>query len=92
MLDVESHVKPGARIGWSQEHPSTRQAQGKGREVGIEVGGILGLVILIADIWAIVNIFGSSASIGSKVLWIVIVLVLPVIGLILWWLMGPRSR
>ncbi|MCB1833414.1 MAG: PLDc N-terminal domain-containing protein [Geminicoccaceae bacterium] len=60
--------------------------------MGIEVGGILGLVILIADIWAIVNIFGSSASIGSKVLWIVIVLVLPVIGLILWWLMGPRSR
>ncbi|MEZ5847272.1 MAG: PLDc N-terminal domain-containing protein [Geminicoccaceae bacterium] len=60
--------------------------------MGIEVGGILGLVILIADIWAIVNIFGSSASVGSKVLWIVIVLVLPVIGLILWWLMGPRSR
>ena len=80
------------RIGWSQEHPSTRQDHGKGREVGIEVGGILGLVILIADIWAIVNIFGSSASVGSKVLWIVIVLVLPVIGLILWWLMGPRSR
>jgi hypothetical protein len=59
--------------------------------MGIEVGGVLGLLILIADVWAIVNIAQSSASTGKKVLWIVLVLVLPVLGLILWFLLGPRT-
>ena len=59
--------------------------------MGIEVGGIIGLIILIADIWAIVNVFGSSASVGAKVLWTVVILVLPVIGLIIWFFAGPRA-
>lgn len=59
--------------------------------MGIEVGGILGLIILIADIWAIVNVFQSSASTGSKVIWTVLILVLPVLGLIIWLIAGPRS-
>lgn len=59
--------------------------------MGIEVGGILGLLILIADVWAIVNIAQSGASTGKKVLWIVLVLLLPVLGLILWFLLGPRT-
>ena len=57
----------------------------------MEVGGILGLIILILDVWAIVNIAQSSASTGYKVLWIVLVLLLPVVGLILWLLLGPRT-
>ena len=60
--------------------------------MGIEVGGLLGLVILIADIWAIVKTFDSSSSTGSKVLWIVLILVLPVLGFILWLIAGPRGR
>jgi hypothetical protein len=54
-------------------------------------GGLIGLLILIADIWAIVNITQSSASTGRKVLWIVIVLLFPVLGLLLWLLLGPRT-
>jgi hypothetical protein len=53
--------------------------------------GIFGLIVLIADVWAIVNIFQSSAGTGSKVLWTVLVIVLPVLGLILWYFLGPRS-
>ena len=53
--------------------------------------GILGLLILIGDVWAIINIFQSSASTEKKVLWTVIVLVLPLLGLILWFFMGPRE-
>lgn len=60
--------------------------------MGIEVGGIIGLIILALDIWAIINIFGSSASTGTKVLWILLVLLLPLIGLIIWLFAGPRSR
>ena len=54
-------------------------------------GGIFGILILILDIWAIVNIAQSSASTGAKALWIVLVLLLPVIGLIIWLLLGPRG-
>jgi hypothetical protein len=53
--------------------------------------GILGLIVLIADVWAIVNIFQSAADTGKKVLWIVVVLILPVLGLILWYFLGPRT-
>jgi len=53
---------------------------------------LIGLAVLIADIWAIVSIFQSSATTGKKVLWIVVVLVLPVLGLILWFLLGPRGK
>jgi hypothetical protein len=57
--------------------------------MGIEVGGLIGLLILIADVWAIVRIFQSTASTGAKVVWIVMILLLPVLGLILWLLFGP---
>ena len=60
--------------------------------MGIEVGGLLGLVILAANIWAIVNVFQSAASTGAKVLWILVILVLPVIGFIVWLIAGPRGR
>jgi hypothetical protein len=59
--------------------------------MGIEVGGILGFVLLVADIWAIVNVFQSRTTTGKKVFWIVLILLLPVIGLILWFLAGPKS-
>lgn len=52
---------------------------------------ILSLLILIADIWAIVSIVQSSESTGTKVLWIFLVLVLPVLGLLIWYFAGPRS-
>ena len=52
--------------------------------MGIEIGGLLGLLILIADIWAIIKTVESGAGTGAKVLWVVLILVLPVLGLILW--------
>ncbi len=59
--------------------------------MGIEVGGFFSLLILIADVWAIVKTIGSSASTTTKVVWVVLILVLPVLGLILWLLMGPKT-
>lgn len=60
--------------------------------MGIEVGGVVGLLILIANVWAIVNIVSAPASMGSKVLWIVLVLLLPVLGLLIWFFAGPRGK
>lgn len=60
--------------------------------MGIEVGGIFGLILLIACVWAIIQTFQSNASTGSKVFWTVFILILPLIGLIVWFFAGPRSR
>jgi len=55
-------------------------------------GGILGVLILAGDIWAIINIFQSSASNVKKLIWTLVVVLLPLLGLILWFLLGPRDR
>lgn len=52
--------------------------------MGIEFGGLLGLIILALDIWAILKISQSSRSNENKVIWIVVILILPIIGLVLW--------
>ena len=53
--------------------------------------GLIGALVLIGDIWAIINIFQSSVSSEKKLIWIVAVVLLPVLGLILWYFLGPRS-
>jgi hypothetical protein len=52
---------------------------------------IITLLILVADIWAIVNVFQSGASTGKKVIWLIIILVFPIIGLIVWYFAGPKK-
>ena len=56
------------------------------------LNGFWGLVILALDIWAIVSVINSSASTGSKVIWVLLILLLPVIGFLIWLLAGPRAR
>jgi hypothetical protein len=59
--------------------------------MSVEVGGLLGLLHLILFIYAVVKIVQSDVGTGSKVLWIVLILLLPVLGLILWFLFGPKG-
>ncbi len=53
--------------------------------------GIIGLAILLLDIWALYNVWTGGSSVGSKILWSAVILILPVVGLILWFLLGPRG-
>jgi Phospholipase_D-nuclease N-terminal len=55
-------------------------------------GGLWGLIVLVADVWALINILQSGADTGTKVLWTVLVIFLPVLGFILWYFMGPKTR
>ena len=55
-------------------------------------GGLFGVLILVADIWAVINIFQSSASNEKKLIWIVAVVLLPLLGLLLWFFLGPRAN
>jgi succinate dehydrogenase/fumarate reductase cytochrome b subunit len=57
----------------------------------VQYPGLWGLLVLIADVWAIVNVVQSGADTGKKVLWVVLVVVLPVLGFVLWWFLGPRT-
>lgn len=56
-----------------------------------EYAGIGGFILLVLDVWAIVSILSSSASTGNKVLWTLLVILLPLLGFIIWLLAGPRS-
>ena len=56
-----------------------------------KLNGLLGLIILVADVWAIVNVFQSNITTGRKVAWTVLVLWLPVLGFIVWLVAGPKS-
>lgn len=51
---------------------------------------LFGVLVLLADVYAIVRIVNSSASAGGKAIWIVIVLLLPILGLIAWFFAGPK--
>ncbi|MGQ7848102.1 PLD nuclease N-terminal domain-containing protein [Granulosicoccus sp. 3-233] len=54
-------------------------------------GGILGFIIFVLDIYAIIKIVGSTASTLKKLIWVLIVVFLPVVGLIAWFILGPKS-
>lgn len=59
--------------------------------MGVEVTGFFGLILLVLNIWAIIKIADSSAGAGAKALWIVAIIVLPVLGLIIWFFFGPKG-
>jgi hypothetical protein len=59
--------------------------------VNIDVGGIFGFLLLIADVWAIINVVQSNESTVMKVVWVVAILVLPLLGFIAWLIFGPRD-
>lgn len=53
--------------------------------------GLVGLVVFVLDIIALVDIFKSSMSTGKKLLWALVILIFPVIGMILYFLFGKKS-
>jgi hypothetical protein len=55
------------------------------------VNTLIAILILAADIWAILNVLQSAVSTGKKVLWILAILIFPVVGFIVWYLAGPKK-
>ncbi len=60
--------------------------------MSIEISGLFGLILLILIIWAIVSTLQSRAGTGNKVLWIVVLLMIPLLGFLLWLLFGPKGK
>ncbi len=59
--------------------------------MNVNVYGVGGFILLVLVIWAIVSVVGSSASTGTKVIWVLALLFLPLLGFIAWLIFGPRS-
>jgi hypothetical protein len=52
---------------------------------------LIGVIILVLDVWAIFQVFTSRAGTGAKLLWALLIIILPVLGLIIWYFAGPRG-
>jgi len=55
------------------------------------MGPIIGILVTVADIWAIVQTIQAPVTGGNKILWVLIIFILPGFGLILWLFLGPRQ-
>ncbi|QIE45955.1 PLDc_N domain-containing protein [Pseudohalocynthiibacter aestuariivivens] len=53
--------------------------------------GLFGLLILIADLYAIYQVLTSGTSTDGKVVWTLAILILPILGFIVWLIAGPRG-
>jgi len=53
-------------------------------------GGIIGLIALILDILAIWDLLKNKLNTTKTVLWLVIIIILPIIGAILYYLLGRK--
>jgi len=52
----------------------------------------LGVLILVLDIVALVSLLKSGADAGTKILWVLLIVLLPLVGMILYFLMGPGRK
>lgn len=56
------------------------------------MNGIIGLVVLVLDVIAILDVLKSSWDGGKKALWIALIVLLPVIGMLLYFFVAKKSK
>ncbi len=54
--------------------------------------GLYGLIALLLTIWALVALLQSSIPPGETLVWVLVVILLPVLGFLLWYLLGPGPK
>lgn len=59
--------------------------------MSVEATGIFGLVVLACVVYGILKTAQSRASTAAKVIWILVLLLLPVLGFIAWLFIGPKG-
>ena len=53
---------------------------------------LLGTIVVVLDIVALISILLGRDTVGHKVLWAVLVLIFPVIGMILYYVLGRTPQ
>ncbi|WEF24566.1 PLD nuclease N-terminal domain-containing protein [Paracoccus sp. S3-43] len=56
------------------------------------MGYVFGIIVFVLDVWAIASVINTNVSLGTKILWIALIAILPVVGLIIWYFMGPKAN
>lgn len=51
---------------------------------------VLALVVLVADVLAIVQVWQSRIEAGRKIIWSLVIVLLPVVGLVMWFMAAGR--
>jgi hypothetical protein len=54
--------------------------------------GLVAMVILLLDIFAIVSVLMGSSEVVRKFFWIAVVLLLPIVGMVLYFLIGRNAK
>lgn len=54
----------------------------------VETTGIITVIIGILDLIAIVSVLAGTSTPGRKLLWILVIILLPLVGLVLYYLLG----
>lgn len=49
------------------------------------------VLLLLVDLWAIISVFRSDKTVGTKAGWALLLIILPVVGLVIWGIAGPRG-
>ncbi len=62
-----------------------------GGDIMLDHYNILTILVFALDLWAIINTISSGRSAGEKTLWVLLVLLLPIIGFLIWLFFGPKS-
>ncbi|PCR93036.1 hypothetical protein CP336_28775 [Pseudomonas fluorescens] len=60
--------------------------------MGSTFNSLFALIVFALDIWAVINVLKSGAETGMKILWVLLIIFLPVLGLIIWAIAGPRGN
>jgi hypothetical protein len=53
---------------------------------------LIGIITLLLVIWALIGILQSGAPPVEKLIWVLIILIIPLVGFLLWYIMGPGSK
>lgn len=53
---------------------------------------LLGIIIVVLDVIALISILLGHGTVGHKLLWTVLVLIFPIIGMILYYVMGRSPQ
>ncbi|WP_022708100.1 MULTISPECIES: PLDc N-terminal domain-containing protein [Paracoccus] len=56
------------------------------------MGWLFSIVIFALDVWAIASVINTNESNKTKIIWILLIAILPVIGLIIWYFAGPKAK
>ncbi|NNF51818.1 MAG: PLDc_N domain-containing protein [Gammaproteobacteria bacterium] len=49
-----------------------------------------GLALLVADVYAVIKTLQSNSDGLAKLIWVVLIVMMPILGLIIWFFAGPR--